>query len=203
MFNPHYLPLAKFLSDIPWTTAGLHTARATVPPGSSAESPQAEPDPDVVVIGMAGQDRAHLWLFHTQASWQQTVVQGIPPMTVRGRHLKVFGLEDATCRVQWWHTREGRIVEESRQPSVGGFLEVPVPAFDRDLACRITEADALEALALPGGGNERVAAVLTQDLGDPDPGVVAAVRENGTAPVSSDAPRWSGNRGLGVRPASR
>jgi hypothetical protein len=133
---PHYLPLTQFASQIPWTTSGLRAARAAVHTGAT-ESPPTAPSADVVVIGLAGRDRAHLWLFHTQASWHESVIAGKTPETLTSRRLRVSGLEDGCYQVQWWHTREGKVIEETRQASANGLLQVPIPAFDRYVACHI------------------------------------------------------------------
>ena len=59
---PHYRPLAAFVNDVPWTTAGLRRSSAAVAMDRAR------------VVGLQGRDRAYLWLFNPQAAWANVVV---------------------------------------------------------------------------------------------------------------------------------
>ncbi|MHC4400945.1 MAG: apiosidase-like domain-containing protein [Planctomycetota bacterium] len=63
----HYRPLADFVADVPWTTAGLQPARVHAL------------DPRIRVHGLAGRAQAHLWLFDPQASFESVVIRGATP----------------------------------------------------------------------------------------------------------------------------
>jgi hypothetical protein len=126
----HYRPLADFLAGISWTTANLQPARASV---RATGTPS-----EIVPVGLAAHDRAYLWLFDTAASWKN-IAQTVPT-PVRKADLVVEGLDDDLYRVRWWHTREGRTLEETSLRSEAGRLRLSVPDFERDIACRI-EAD--------------------------------------------------------------
>lgn len=122
---PHYRPLATFLRGVPWTTAELKPAQVKAAGGK------------LHVQGLCGRDRAYLWLFDPDASWASVVVQGRTPGEVRGATIELDGLAPGKYRVFWWDTYEGKVVAESPLSSSGGTVTLAVPAFRRDIACRI------------------------------------------------------------------
>jgi len=122
---PHYRPLAKFLADIPWTTARLQKTAATV----SRES--------LRLVGLQGQDRAYLWLFDPQASFESVVIRKAKPATIDGATIVIQDLKAGTYRVSWWDTWEAQVVKEDKCESSDGALRLTVPSFTRDIACKI------------------------------------------------------------------
>jgi hypothetical protein len=125
----HYRPLADFLEDVPWTTAGLQAARA-----------QAA-DAGVRVHGLAGRDGAWLWLFDPRASFENVVLHGVDPPLLPAVRLTVQGLAARNYRVQWWDTRRGQVVAEQTVTAGDGPLVLSAPPFARDLAVRILPAE--------------------------------------------------------------
>ena len=121
----HYRPLAGFLADVPFTTAGLKDASATVASGQA------------LAIGLQGRDRAYLWLFNPQATWWNLVVEKTTPAAIQGATLEIRGLEPGTYGVQWWDTAEGKALRETTAAPAGGVLRLDVPAFSRDVACKV------------------------------------------------------------------
>jgi len=122
---PHYRPLATFLADVPWTTARLETTAATV----SRES--------LRLVGLQGQERAYLWLFDPQASFESIVIRKAKPAQVDGAMIELRGLKGGNYRVLWWDTREGQVVKEDTVVSSDGVSRLAVPSFTRDIACKI------------------------------------------------------------------
>jgi hypothetical protein len=125
----HYRPLADFLEDVPWTTAGLQAARA-----------QAA-DAGVRVHGLAGRDGAWLWLFDPRASFENVVLHGVAPPLLPAVQLTVQELAARDYRVQWWDTRRGQVVAEQTVTAGDGPLVLSAPPFARDLAVRILPAE--------------------------------------------------------------
>ena len=120
----HYRPLAAFLADA--SLADLAPVQAAVN-GAAVD-----------VVGLAGPDRAYLWLFNPQASWRASVDRSEPPREVRGAWLKLAGLTPgARYRAQWWDTRAGRVIASSDVEAPQGIAALSVPAFLRDLACKL------------------------------------------------------------------
>jgi hypothetical protein len=122
---PHYRPLATFLADVPWTTARLEKAAVTV----SRES--------LRLVGLQGQDRAYLWLFDPQASFESIVIRKTKHAQVDSATIAIQGLKAGTYRVLWWDTWDGRIIKEDSVASSDGGLRMAVPSFTRDIACKI------------------------------------------------------------------
>ena len=121
----HYRPLSEFLRDVPFTTAGLKNT------GATAGNP-------LRVLGLQGKDSAWLWLSDPQATWWNIVVEKKTPPEVRGAALEVPGLAPGSYRVTWWDTRRGKTVKEEKSSAAKGTLRLRVPAFSRDIACKIS-----------------------------------------------------------------
>jgi hypothetical protein len=124
----HYRPLARFLADVPFTTAGLKEAAATV----STE--------EVRPVGLQGSDCAYVWLFHRQATWWSQVVDKKTPTEVRGATLEIRGLKPGAYRAAWWDTYEGRPLREQAVAVTQEPLRLEIPAFSRDSAVKIVAA---------------------------------------------------------------
>lgn len=122
---PQYRPLAAFLADVPWTTAGLRRASA------------AASHPGIRPVGLQGRDRAYLWLFNRQAAWSSLVIEKTAPTPIRGATLEVKGLAPGAYRVQWWDTERGEVLRSQRESASASGLRLPVPTFTRDVACKI------------------------------------------------------------------
>jgi hypothetical protein len=122
----HYRPLAGFVADIPFTTAGLKELAAT------ASTEEVRP------VGLQGTDCAYVWLFHRQATWWNQVVDNKTPSEVYGAKLELRGLKPGKYRVTWWDTYEGRPLLEQSVTAGPDRLQVDVPLFSRDVACKIT-----------------------------------------------------------------
>ena len=120
-----YRPLARFLADVPWTTAGLTDVSATVS------------DSRVRVIGLEGRDRGYLWLFNSDSAWATKGVQGVRPGDIRDATVELRGLASGTYHIEWWDTQQGTTINESNRSTTSGVLRLAIPAFNRDVACRI------------------------------------------------------------------
>jgi hypothetical protein len=127
---PHYRPLADFVADIPWTTAKL---RAITAKGS---------DPQVRVVGLQGDDRAYCWLFDPAASWENVVIRKHQPVSRNDDRIDVAGLQPGVYRVQWWNTRSGEVLQQERLVLNQPVLELAVPQWQRDIACKIVPVPA-------------------------------------------------------------
>jgi hypothetical protein len=124
----HYRRLAAFLADIPFTTAGLRQAAASL---SNRE---------IRLVGLQGRSQAFLWLLNPQATWADHLDPDAKPAEIRGLSLQVKDLDPGKYRVQWWDPQGGKVIQEGNGSSSSGALHVAVPAFNRDIACKITAA---------------------------------------------------------------
>jgi hypothetical protein len=124
---PHYRPLADFLADVPWTTAGLQPVKAELSV------------PELRLVGLQGRDRAYCWLFDPAASFESLVIHNRQPQPINGLQLTIDGLAQGTYCVAWWDTRTGRIVGQSNVALTGSSLQLTAPAWQRDIACKVTQ----------------------------------------------------------------
>jgi hypothetical protein len=127
----HYKPLAAFLAG--FSPAGLRQATATTS------------DPRLRILGQQANDRAYLWLANRQAVWWNLVVEKRQPEPIDSATITLEGLDSRSYAILWWDTHEGKPVSRQTVTADQGRLQLAVPPFTKDLACKITPA----ALAEP------------------------------------------------------
>jgi hypothetical protein len=125
----HYQPLASFLADIPFTAVELRQSSTTIS------------DEQVRVMGLQGRDCAYVWLFNSQAMWANMVIDKAIPTEIKGATLDIKSLVPGVYQVQWWHTYEGKIVKQENISLSEEVLRLSVPAFSRDIACKIKQGE--------------------------------------------------------------
>ncbi|MCU0913404.1 MAG: DUF5060 domain-containing protein [Planctomycetes bacterium] len=122
----HYQPLAAFLANV--APAGLEPTTATTS------------EPRLRLLGRQGTDRACLWLVNRQATWWNRVVQKRTPEPIDSATVTIQGLHPGNYTVLWWDTYEGESISRQTLALEGGLLQLPVPPFTNDLACKILPA---------------------------------------------------------------
>ncbi len=122
----HYKPLTAFLAN--FSPAGLQQTTATVS------------DARVRILGCQGDTRAYLWLVNRQTTWWNLVVDKREPDTINSAVVTIDGLHPGSYTVLWWDTYKGEPVNRQTASCDQGRLELSVPSFTCDLACRITPA---------------------------------------------------------------
>ncbi len=120
----HYRPLATFLADV--SPVGLQPTTAT-----TSES-------RLRIVGLQGETRAYLWLVNRQATWWNLVVNKGQPVPIDTATITIEGLGRGNYTVLWWDTNEGQPVSRQTVSPDLGRLQLAVPPFTRDLACKIT-----------------------------------------------------------------
>lgn len=123
----HYRPLADFVADIPWTTAGLRPISATATRG-------------LRVVGLAGKNRAYFWVQNPQATWWNLVVEGYRPESIRDAAVEIRLLAEGAYQALWWDTYSGKPLAKTPVRSQSGLLRLAVPALERDVACKVVPA---------------------------------------------------------------
>ena len=121
----HYKPVAAFVADIPFTTGALRAANATVS------------NNEVRIAGLQGKAGAYLWLSNRQATWWKIGVEKSVPSEISGASFVIDGLEPGAYQVQWWDTWNGKILIQEKVGTATPKLELKVPSFSRDIACKI------------------------------------------------------------------
>jgi len=119
----HYRPLSGFLADVCF--AGLRQTGAAI----SGD--------ELGVLGYQSDDCAYLWISDSRATWWNQIVENEQPTTVTDAEIEIRNLRDGTYRVEWWDTYEGKTIRIGQVSCSDGCLNVPVPSFSRDIACKI------------------------------------------------------------------
>jgi len=121
----HYRPLADFVADIPFTTAGLAAAAARVS------------DPRVQLVGLQREGCFYGWLLNTAATWTSIEAGRGPTEDISGATLTVRGLAPGACRVEWWDTHTGKVTSSADVTVGADPCELLVPPFRADIACKM------------------------------------------------------------------
>jgi hypothetical protein len=124
----HYRPVAAFVADIPWTTANMKRAAIAVSPEQ------------LRAVGLTGDSGAWVWVSNSEATWYRIGVEDKKPEPVADGKLTIPGLPAGTYRVEWWDTWKGEAIGQSEVRSTGDALQLALPEFARDIACKVTRA---------------------------------------------------------------
>lgn len=121
----HYRPIADYIADIPFTTAGLRPAGVTMSDGT------------VRAIGLQGKACFYGWLLSEAATWTRIEAGQGPTADTVGATITLRGLLPGGYRVEWWDTRGAGVLAEDDVLVEGAGCAVEVPAFRTDIACKI------------------------------------------------------------------
>ena len=124
----HYKPLAAFLADVPFTTAGFQELSAKISGGQAR------------AVGLKGKDRAILWLFNPQAAWWKQLQEKVALGEIQHVTVEITDLKPGRYAIHWWDTEAGKPISEQTVGYQGTTLRLVVPRFTRDIACKIDPA---------------------------------------------------------------
>jgi hypothetical protein len=121
----HYAPLAAFVADIPFATAGF--------------TPLAwrESAPSLDAYALRGERLTCLWVSDPTASWWNVVVDGRAPAEVTNAAIAIPDLPEGTYRIEWWDTYAGKCIHRDTHALAKGE-RLQAPPFKRDIACKLT-----------------------------------------------------------------
>jgi hypothetical protein len=124
----HFQALANFAKDISWTTEGFRKL------GVEASSR------DLHVLGLLGRNLAIIWVENANHTWWNAV-HSTPVRPIENASLEVAGFTHSRYRVEVWDTYEGRILKSAELEAQKGFIRIPLPAVEKDLAIKLIVAD--------------------------------------------------------------
>ena len=119
----HYRPLSVFLTNVSF--AELRQTDAAI------SSDQLR------LLGYQGDECAYLWISDSRATWWDQIAENKQPETVTDAAIEIKGLRDGQYRLEWWDTYEGKTIRTEQVSSAGALLQISVPSFSRDIACKI------------------------------------------------------------------
>lgn len=119
----HYRPLTAFLADVSF--AGLTPLKA------------ATSNEHLRLLGYQGDDRAYLWIFDTDATWWNQVVDKKQPAPIANAKIEIKGLRTGNYTPEWWDTHQGKIVRTEEVSCTQELLQIQAPPFSGDMACKV------------------------------------------------------------------
>lgn len=123
----HYSPLAAFFADV--SLIGLHQIQASSLDGQCRW------------LGYQGEDRAYLWIANSRATWWNQVINKKQPKLIEEAQITIQELQPGDYRLEWWDTYHGKIIRTEKIYFAEGPVQIPVPSFNRDIACKIQMTD--------------------------------------------------------------
>ncbi len=121
----HYLPLARFLAEVPFTRARLRSATFQTARQSRALAWRA---PNLALV----------WMHNPQAAWHTLVVEKKTPAVLSDDSLELDGLAEGRFQIEWWDTAKGEVSARDTASCAQGRLRLKIPPYSRDIACRAT-----------------------------------------------------------------
>ena len=82
-----------------------------------------------------GEDRL-IWIQDKKSNWKNGYDKFIP-QAMKRLNFKIFDIDDGEYRIEWWDTYKGTVIHTVPASSIGGVMEVDIPEFTRDIACKI------------------------------------------------------------------
>jgi len=119
----HYHPLAEFFKDV--SLIGLY-------PSLTASS-----NNQFRWLGYKGKDCVYLWIVNSQATWWNQVINKKRPALIEEATIPIQELQPGDYLLEWWDTYRGEIIRTERASFVKSPAQIPVPSFNRDIACKI------------------------------------------------------------------
>jgi hypothetical protein len=93
----------------------------------------------VRVLAFDDGQMVYAWLQDRRSTWTGAGQEA--PSRLSGLRTEMRGIPDGDYRIEWCDTWERLPAVEQRGRCTGGVLELPIPPFSRDIACRIGRSD--------------------------------------------------------------
>jgi len=87
-------------------------------------------------LGLAVGDEMLFWVQNKEYNWRD-VRKGLTPSTIKGASFKVKGVENGAYHIEWWDTFEGKVLLSQNINAKDNVMNISVPDFSKDLACKI------------------------------------------------------------------
>ena len=92
--------------------------------------------PAINVVGLTGNTQTLIWVQNLESTWWN-VQLGKTPSPISGAIVTLAGLKSGRYYVEWWDTYTGRVMQRFTVSVVGGRLNLSLPTFSRDIACKL------------------------------------------------------------------
>lgn len=88
------------------------------------------------VFGLfVGQDMV-FWIQNKEYNWKD-FRKGLEPSTIKNGTFSVSDPGNADYQVEWWDTFEGKIISSRKSSARNGRLNITIPEFSKDIACKV------------------------------------------------------------------
>ncbi len=92
-----------------------------------------------ILAGLKVGDEMLVWIQNKDYTLKYAKGQA-EPESITGASFKIEEAGDGAYSIEWWDTREGKVISRDRRNAQKGELQVPVPAFSKDIACKIIKS---------------------------------------------------------------
>jgi hypothetical protein len=129
----HYAALAKFAAGIDWPRRAFEPLSLQSPTLADATPTRLKP-----MALAAGKDEFLVWLWDPESNCTNDLAKK-PPAKLEGLLLTLPVTGNATYRIEWWDTRQAKIIKRDTASPHGGLMKLTIPSFERDIALRVVK----------------------------------------------------------------
>ncbi len=88
------------------------------------------------ILGMVIGEETLLWVQNKDYNWRN-IYKGMVVPEIKGAFFNVRAPESGVYQIEWWDTFKGEITSKQNLSPENGALRVDLPAFKKDVACKI------------------------------------------------------------------
>ncbi|MDD2707858.1 MAG: DUF5060 domain-containing protein [Verrucomicrobiae bacterium] len=91
--------------------------------------------PGARVLGMRSSEQILCWIQDEKSNWRGRKEKILDPLS--GAVFKIKGISPGDHEIEWWDAYDGRVLRKDVCLDEGGWINVRVPEFCSDIACKI------------------------------------------------------------------
>lgn len=88
------------------------------------------------VLGLKVGEERLFWIQNKESNWKN-VFNKVAPKPLKNTYFEVFEVNEGFYEVEWWDTYKGTFLDRENIQAKKDKLNVKIPDFERDIACRI------------------------------------------------------------------
>ncbi len=91
------------------------------------------------VAGMIIDDQIIFWIQNKEFNWR-SIAGGKEPSTISGASFTVYDVDNGSYTIEWWDTFTGKIISRNTLTARNNTINILIPDFSKDLACKIKKS---------------------------------------------------------------
>jgi hypothetical protein len=88
------------------------------------------------VVGLGLDNEMLVWIQNKERNWRNDILRKYPAY-IKGVSFRIQDVASGLYKIEWWDTFNGKMISAQDAEAKGGELEIAIPDFDKDIACKI------------------------------------------------------------------